>query len=119
VDTKTAVADPSHPRQAGGADNCSKAHAAVQDAVPHRALVEIITGHNREQGPNGAHEEGKDQRAHEGGLKHRSIADIANARAHGPVYAFRRQCALEQRIALPAIQNQDYAYKGKGIKQKH
>ena len=94
---------PAHPGQDGGADHCSKAHAAIQDAVPHRALVEIITGHYRQQGPDRAHEEGKDERTHKGGLQHGSIADIANTRAHRTAYPLGRQCAFEKRVALPAI----------------
>ena len=81
--------------------------------------MKIITGHNGEQGPNSAHEQGKDERTHEGGLQHGSVAHVANTCAYRTADPLRRQCALEMRIALPTIQNQDHAHKGKGIEQKH
>ena len=105
-------------REAGGADDGAEAHAAVEDAVTERALMEVLGGDDGEQGPDGADEAGEDESTGEGSLQQRRVLDVAQAGAHGPIDPFGGQRALEDRVALPLVEDVNHADEGERVEQE-
>src|SRR6185437_7384987 len=56
------------PRQRGGSNDGSEPHAAIQDAVSQRALMQVTSGHDCQEGPDRANEYREKEDAYQGSL---------------------------------------------------
>ena len=105
-------------RQAGRADYRTKTHAAVQDAVTERALVQVSGSDDGQQRPDRADEDREDESAGQRRLQRRRVLDIAKPGAHRAVDAFGGQCALEKRLPMPLVEDENHADKRERIEGK-